>query len=156
VAGGFTLAGVMVTQRSSRQQQAAALRVQESRDKASQIEARRYRNHDLRINAAAQYIAALSAFRRAVNDLSRDDSASVGRARTAARASADAGALVELYFSTSVRERSTAASQAVVDMHLRRLEGRDLGDLDSVAKAARDELIIAMKRQLGESEDHES
>jgi len=155
VAGGFTLAGVVVTQRSSRQQQAAALRVQERRDEAAQDEIRRYRNHERRINAAAEYIAALNAFRRAVNDLDRNDSESVGKATTAARASADAGALVELYFSESVHERSEAASAIVAEMHRRRREGHDLGDRDNAAKTARDELIIAMKRQLGESEDHE-
>lgn len=155
VAGGFTLAGVVVAQRSSRQQQAAALRVQERRDEAAQDETRRYRNHERRINAAAQYIAALNAFRRAVNDLDRNDSESVRKATTAARASADAGALVELYFSKSVLERSRTASAIVVDMHIRRLEGRDLGDRDHAAQTARDELIIAMKRQLGEPEDRE-
>jgi hypothetical protein len=127
----------MVTQRSSRQQQAAALRVQERRDEAAQDETRRYRNHERRINAAAQYIAALNAFRRAVNDFDRNDSESVGKATTAARASVDAGALVELYFSKSVQERSEAASAIVADMHTRRRGGRDLGDRDNAAKTTK-------------------
>ena len=155
VAGGFTLAGVLATQKSSRQTQAATLDAQKIRDKAAQDETRRYRNHERRINAAAQYIAALTTFRRAVNELDRNDSESVRKARVAARASADAGALVELYFSKSVQERSETASQIVVDMHVGRLQGRDLGDADKDAKTARDELIVAMKRQLGESEDDE-
>ena len=155
MAGGFTLAGVVVTQRSSQQQQAAALRVQERRDEAAQDEINRYRNHERRITAAAQYIAALNAFRRAVNDLDRNDSESAGKATAAARASADAGALVELYFSKSVQERSRAAGAIVADMHRCRREGRDLGDRDNAAKTARDELITAMKRQLGEYEDYE-
>lgn len=153
VAGGSTLAGVVLTQRSSRQQQTEARRVQERRDDAAQHETRRYRNHERRINAAAQYIAALNAFRRAVNELDPNNAQSRGKATAAARASADAGALVDLYFSKSVQEWSTAASEIVVDMHMRRLEGRDLGDSDNEAKAARHELINAMKGQLGESED---
>jgi hypothetical protein len=153
VAGGSTLAGVVLTQRSSQKQQDAALGAQERRDEAVQDEIRRYRNHERRINAAAQYIAALDAFRRAVNDLDRKSTDSVAKATTTARASADAGALVDLYFSKNVQERSAAASEIVVDMHMRRLEGRDVGDRDHAAKAARHELINAMKRQLGESED---
>jgi hypothetical protein len=153
VAGGSTLAGVVLTQRSSQKQQDAALGAQERRDDAVQDEIRRYRNHERRINAAAQYIAALDAFRRAVNDLDRKSTDSVTKATAAARASADAGALVDLYFSKNVQERSAAASEIVVDMHMRRLEGRDVGDRDHAAKTARHELINAMKRQLGESED---
>ena len=155
MAGGSTLTGVLLTQRSSRQQQASALRAQERKDQMTQDEVRRYRNHERRINAAAQYIAALNAFRRAVNDLDPKNSESVGQATAAARASADAGSLVDLYFSKSVHERSVVASAIVADMHMRRRHGDDLGDRDNEAKTARDELIIAMKRQLGESEDQQ-
>lgn len=153
MAGGFTLAGVVVTQRSSQKQQDAALRAQGIKDKASQDQTRRYRNHELRINAAAQYIVALNAYRRAVNDLDKDNPESVDKATVAARASADAGALVELYFSKSVQERSMAASAIVDDMHMLKLWGHELDDRDKAAKTARDELIISMKSQLGESED---
>ncbi|HZC53444.1 MAG TPA: hypothetical protein VE441_13230 [Mycobacterium sp.] len=48
-----------------------------------------------------------------------------------------------------------AASAIVADMHLRKLESRELGDRDKEANAAREELINAMKRQLGESEDQQ-
>ena len=153
VTGGLTLAGVVLTQRSSRQQQAASLRVQKHQDEAAQEETRRYRNHERRINAAAQFIAALNAFRREVNDLNRDSSESRSKAAAAARASADAGALVDLYFSKSVQERSDEVSGIVVDMHMRRLHGEDLGDRNDAAKSARRELVNEMKRQLGESED---
>jgi hypothetical protein len=156
VVGGSTVAGVVLTLRSSGQQQARVLHAQERRDQAAQDETRRYRNHERRINAAAQYIAALNAFRRHVNDLDRESGESRGEAVAAARASADAGALVNLYFSKSVQERSAAASMIVVDMHLRRLAGSDLGDRDNAAKIARDELVDEMKRQLGESEDQQA
>jgi hypothetical protein len=155
VAGGSTLTGVVLTLKASGEQQARTLLAQERRDKATQDEIRQYRNHERRIDEAAKYIAALDAFRRAVNGLNRDNDESRDRATTAARASADAGALVDLYFSESVQERSAAASGIVVDMHLRRLADRELGDRDKDAKAARHELINAMKRQLGESEDHQ-
>jgi hypothetical protein len=121
----------------------------------AQDETRRYRNHERRINAAAQYIAALNAFRRAVNDLDPKNPESVSQATAAARASSDAASLVDLYFSKSVHERSAVASAIVADMHMRRRRGDDLGDRDNEAKIARDELIIAMKRQLGESEDQQ-
>ncbi len=155
VAAGSTLGGVVLTQRSGRKVQAMNLDAQQRRDKAAQDETRRYRNHERRINAAAQYIAALNAFRRAVNDLDPSNDESRGRATTAARASSDAGALVDLYFSKSVHERSAAASAIVAEMHERRRLGRELCSRDEVAKAARDELINAMKRQLGESEDQQ-
>jgi hypothetical protein len=155
VTGGLTLAGVVLTQRSSRQQQADILHAQERKDEAAQEETRRYRNHERRINAAAQFIAALNAFRRAVNDLDPGSGESRGNAHVAARASADAGALVHLYFSKSVQERSTAASGIVVDMHLRKLNGLGLDNRDNAAKTARDELVDEMKRQLGESEDQQ-
>jgi hypothetical protein len=114
VTGGLTLTGAVLTQRSSRQQQAAALQAQEVKDKVAQDETRLYRNHERRINAAAQYIAALNAFRRQVNELDRDSSESRSKAQAAARASADAGALVDLYFSKSVYERSEEARQGSV------------------------------------------
>ena len=155
VAAGSTLGGVVLTQRSSRKVQAMNLAAQERRDKAAQDETRRYRNHERRINAAAQYIAALNAFRRAVNDLDPSSDESRGRVTTAARASSDAGSLVDLYFSKSVHERSAAASAIVAEMHEGRRDGRELGSRDEDAKAARDELINAMKRQLGESEDNQ-
>jgi hypothetical protein len=153
VAGGSALAGVVLTLRSTGRQQADALRVQERRDQSAQDEIRRYRNHERRINAAADYIAALNAFRRAVNDLDRNSSESVGKATGAARASADAGALVDLYFSQNVHEQSKAASAIVVDMHMRKLHGRDLGERDNDAQQARQELINAMKHQLGEANE---
>ncbi len=156
VAGGSTLAGVVLTLTSGRQQQAQALQAQERRDQSAQDEIRRYRNHERRINAAADYIAALNAFRRAVNDLDRNNSESISKATAAARASADAGALVDLYFSHRVHERSKTATEIVVDMHVRRLEGRDLGDRDNDAQRARQALINAMKRQLGESEGQQN
>jgi hypothetical protein len=122
VAGGSTLAGVLLTQRSSRQQQASALRAQERKDQMAQDEVRRYRNHERRINAAAQYIAALNAFRRAVNDLDPKNSESVGQATAAARASADAGSLVDLYFSKSVHERSAVLAAAMFAHELAALD----------------------------------
>jgi hypothetical protein len=152
VTGGLTLAGVALTQKSSRQQQANALEVQKQKDEAAQEETRLYRNHERRINAAAQFIAALDTFRREVNVLNPDSSESRSKATAAARASADAGALVDLYFSKSVRERSEQVSGIIVDMHLRRLHGQDLGDRDDAAKRARRELVNEMKRQLGESD----
>ena len=156
VVGASTLAGVILTLRSSGQQQARILSAQERRDQAAQNETRRYRNHEHRINAAAQYIAALNAFRRQVNDLDRDSRESCDKATAAARASADAGALVYLYFSKSVSEQATAAANIVVDMHERRLDGvGDLSDRNDDANTARLELIAEMKRQLGESEDQQ-
>jgi hypothetical protein len=83
----------------------------------------------------------LNAFRRAVNDLNPHDDESRRRVTTAARASSDAGSLVDLYFSKSVHDRSAVASAIVADMHKRRREGSELGDSDEDAKAARDELI---------------
>jgi hypothetical protein len=155
VAGGSTLAGVVLTLRSSGQQQARVLHAQERRDQAEQDETRRYRNHERRINAAADYIAALNAFRRHVNDLDPNSSESRDKTDTAARASADAGALVALYFSKSVQERSAAASQIVVEMHMDKLGGRGWGGKNEDAKTARGKLIDEMKHQLGESEDQQ-
>ena len=155
VAGCSTLAGVVLTLRSSGQQQARALRAQEHRDEAVQDEARRYRDHERRINAAAQFIEAFDAFRREVNDLDPDSSESRNKAAAAARALADACALVDLYFSENVQECSGAASGIIVDMHLRKLEGRDLSDRNNAATTARQELINEMKLQLGEAMHHD-
>ena len=154
MAGGSALACVVLTQRSNRKQQAEALQAQERRDNAAQDETRRYRNHERRINAAADYIAALNAFRRAVNGLDPNNAESRDKATVAARASADAGALVELYFSNSVWELATAASQVVVDMHVRKLSGEHLSDEDTNnAHEALQKLIKAIKPEVGESED---
>ena len=72
-----------------------------------------------------------------------------------ARKAADAGALVDLYFSKSAREASAKASRIVTDMHGTRLrgglKGRDVIEgNDNEAKAARDELVIQLRRELGE------
>ena len=151
----------MLTLRSANQQQARTERLQTRRDEQAQAEIRTYRNHDRRASVASEYIAALNLFRRGVKDLDETKIERVEEVDLLARKAADAGALVDLYFSKSAREASAKASRIVTDMHGTRLrgglKGRDVIEgSDNEAKAARDELVIQLRRELGEPADSQT
>ena len=154
----ISLCGIMLTLWVSYQQQARAERLQTRRDEQAQIEIRTYRNHDRRVQVAADYIAALNRFRRSVKDLDETKSDRLGEVTSLARAADDAGALVNLYFSKDAWVASAKAVGIVRDMHEDRrqggLKGVDaINNSDDKAKAARDELIIQLRRDLGGPED---
>jgi hypothetical protein len=157
VVAGSTLLGAVLTFRVGRQQRDRDERLQASRDLQARLEVRAYRNHDRRAQAAGNYIASLNLFRRGVKDLNEGDKDQRANVQAYARASEDAGALVDLYFSTTVHDLSAAAAEIVGNMHRARLRGGLKDDVmrarDNDAKMARDSLINAMKRELGESGD---
>jgi hypothetical protein len=157
--GGSTLLGVTLTLRAGKQQRDHDERLQARRDEQARWEVRAYRNHERRAQAAGDYIAALNLFRRGVKDLNESEQEQCDKVQAYARASEDAGALVDLYFSKTVQDLSATAADIVEEMHRARLRGGLRDDVmrarDSEAKAARDKLINEMKLQLGESMDSE-
>jgi Ni/Co efflux regulator RcnB len=151
------LLGVVLTLRVGSQQRAHDERVQARRDELAQREVQAYRNHERRANAAKDYIVALNRFRRGVRDLNEKDKEALVQVQAYARASADAEALVDLYFSKTVQDLSADAAKIVADMHTARsdggLRGTAMKAKDNDAKAARDMMINEMKRELGELEN---
>jgi hypothetical protein len=124
---------------------------QRRREDLERADANRYRNHDRRLNAAAQYIAALDHFRHSVVDLDSRSSDSRNKTTTFARAAVEAHALVDLYFPEVVQRRSERSFKRVAEMHRRKLSTGHLEHgMNDRAKAARNQLIAAMKDSIGE------
>lgn len=153
IAAGVTVISLIRTQRSNRQLLADQRADQRQREDAERAEANLHRNHERRLNAAGQYIAALDAFRHGVVDLDSKISDSRNKTTILARAAVDARALVDLYFPETVQRRSASAFGRVAEMHKRKLRAGHLEHgMNDRAKAARDKLIAAMKDSIGESQ----
>ncbi len=90
-----------------------------------------------------------------MNDLDERSPEQCAQVERDARAASNAAALVALYFSDTVRNRSTEVGDQLEQMHRARLGHRlrdsELKAKNTAAKQAQDALISAMARDLGES-----
>lgn len=103
-------------------------------------EARAFRNHSERVRAAADYLASFDDYRRCIRD------AASGWVEYA-RAHSSARVLLGLYFGDYVVEAANKAADCLEKWRGNPAE-HQYGDTE--AKEARDEVIRAMKEQLGE------
>jgi hypothetical protein len=130
----------------------------------SNLETRRYRNHEKRTAIAEEYLRAFGTFRRDIRDYAvargAEADAKYQVMVAAARTAADTRELLRLYFDQTVQEYADRAGSFLGKMQLRAEKmvqdsADDLIELESYddgAKAARNLLINSMKSQLGEQQ----